>query len=57
MHDYETSAWADRHQDFTGFAFGLIAQMRVAFERLNAQMYDAPWKDQGAARSAPKRAA
>ena len=45
MHDdYLTPIWAERHDTVSAFLGDLINQTRVAFERLAARTYDAPWR-------------
>ena len=36
--------WADHHGELSAFLIGLCDQTRIAFERLAARTYYAPWK-------------
>jgi hypothetical protein len=40
----EARAWADHGHSFSEAVAGLFAATRVAFERLNAIQFDAPWQ-------------
>ena len=44
-----SQAWADRHSALSDFIADLLRQTRVAFERLAARTYDAPWARKAAA--------
>lgn len=40
----EARAWADHGHAFSQSVADLIAAARIAFERLNAIQFDAPWQ-------------
>ena len=44
-----SQAWADRHGALSDFVADLLRQTRIAFERLAARAYDAPWTREPAA--------
>ena len=51
MHDdFLSPIWADRHEAVSGSFGDVLKQVRVAFERLAARTYDAPWKRNSAPR-------
>lgn len=57
MHDpFLSQAWAEQHGAMTDFFMDLLRQTRIAFERLAARAYDAPWaRDEAARRPMPSR--
>ncbi|WP_157215104.1 hypothetical protein [Flavisphingomonas formosensis] len=42
-HDFESRSWADNRAHFTSFVTAFVRQIGVAFDVLNARLYDAPW--------------
>ena len=42
--DFSSRAWADHHGAVSDSLDALFAQVRVAFQRLAARTYDAPWR-------------
>lgn len=44
MHDYESAAWADHHDQVSRGLDRLFGDILAAFRRLQAMRFDAPWQ-------------
>uniref|UniRef100_UPI0035C9BF14 hypothetical protein n=1 Tax=uncultured Sphingomonas sp. TaxID=158754 RepID=UPI0035C9BF14 len=53
--DFLSQDWAEHHGQLSAFLGGLIDQARVAFERLAARAYDAPWRPDATRLNDPAR--
>ncbi len=48
--DFHSQAWAENHRQLSGAIHKLIRVTMVAFEKLQAYQFDAPWQNRRARR-------